>query len=134
MSHEKFTTYTRNYEKGEIIFNEGNRCDGLYLIQRGRVKIFKRLYRNGKNEELTLATLRENKIFGEMALLSPDGKRTASARAEIKTQCLLISGHVFDKHLDELPPWMKTIIQNLVQRLDCANRTVKDLLEDGRNS
>src|ERR1044071_2468713 len=61
----------------EIIFEENDAGDSLYLIARGSVKISKR-GRAGQQE--TLAYLMEGDFFGEMALVDT-GKRSAQAAA-----------------------------------------------------
>ena len=64
-------------EPGEVIFEEDEPGDSLYLIAEGSVKISKR-GRAGQQE--TLAYLMERDFFGEMALVDT-GKRSAQAAA-----------------------------------------------------
>ncbi|MGM0443895.1 MAG: Crp/Fnr family transcriptional regulator [Fibrobacterota bacterium] len=125
---ETFQTIYKRFEKGDIIFNEGNASDGLYFIKQGKVKIFKRVYCNGKTVEYELARLGQNAIFGEMALLG-ERQRTASVRAIHHTTCMIITRNVFEHHISRLPDWVQTVIKNLVVRLDDTNKKIKDLLE-----
>jgi signal transduction histidine kinase len=62
---------------GEVIFEENDPGDSLYLIAQGSVKISKK-GRAGQQE--TLAFLLEQDFFGEMALVD-SGKRSAQAAA-----------------------------------------------------
>jgi signal transduction histidine kinase len=64
-------------QPNEIIFEENDPGDSLYLIAQGSVKISKK-GRAGQQE--TLAYLMENDFFGEMALVD-SGKRSAQAAA-----------------------------------------------------
>lgn len=65
------------YESDEVIFQEGERGDSLYLIAEGTVKISKR--GRGGAQEL-LGFIQPGNFFGEMALL--DGQpRSAMASA-----------------------------------------------------
>lgn len=58
---------------GDIILREGEEGDVAYMIERGRVEIF-------RDGEGTLATLQAGQMFGEIAPM--DGTpRNASARA-----------------------------------------------------
>jgi signal transduction histidine kinase len=66
-----------HYAPNEIIFEENDPGDSLYLIAEGSVKISKR-GRAGQQE--TLAYLMEGDFFGEMALVDT-GKRSAQAAA-----------------------------------------------------
>ena len=64
------------YSHGEIIFEEGDHGDAMYMIQKGVVRLFLK-----KNPDKPLAVLKESAYFGEMAVL--DGEpRSASAAAE----------------------------------------------------
>ncbi|ERP38880.1 Crp/Fnr family transcriptional regulator [Chitinivibrio alkaliphilus] len=129
MSREdRFTTRVKKYSKGDIIFNEGNTSDGLYLIKTGRVRVFKRVYTKGRIVEYELAQLGVNNIFGEMALLG-ECTRTASVRALTSTTCMRISKNVFEQHISKLPHWVHTVIKNLVIRLDETNNRLKTELE-----
>lgn len=65
------------YQPGEIIFEENDPGDSLYLIAEGSVKISKK-GRGGQQE--TLAYLMAEDFFGEMALIDT-GKRSAQAAA-----------------------------------------------------
>ncbi len=63
-------------ERAEWVFKEGDPGDSLFLIKSGMVQIVKEI--NGV--DVTLATLSDNEVFGEMALFS-DLPRSAGAQA-----------------------------------------------------
>jgi CRP/FNR family transcriptional regulator, cyclic AMP receptor protein len=68
--------HDRNYLKGEIIFDEGDDGQALYVILSGRVAIVR------ENDPRTpLGILEPGQFFGELALLD-DSPRMAQARAE----------------------------------------------------
>jgi CRP-like cAMP-binding protein len=67
----------RLYSNGEIIFEEGDKGDVMYVIQSGKVKISK----NSPSGDITMTTLQSGAIFGEMALFDKL-PRSATARAE----------------------------------------------------
>lgn len=75
----------RVYANGEIIFEEGDKGDVMYVIQSGKVKISK----NSSSGDITMATLQSGDIFGEMALFD-SLPRSASARAEGDARILSI--------------------------------------------
>src|SRR5687767_1535211 len=66
------------YEKGTLIFQEGEIGDCMYIIHQGDVEIHK--------SNVTLAILKEKEVFGELALLDAE-VRSASATAH--TDCIL---------------------------------------------
>ena len=65
------------FADGEIIFEEGDKGDVMYVIQSGKVKISKK----SSSGNIAMATLQSGEIFGEMALFD-SLPRSASATAE----------------------------------------------------
>src|SRR3990172_3403429 len=57
----------REYEAGQLIFDEGARTPGLFLIHAGCVAIDKKLQ---SGERKSLATLEPPSFFGEMSFVS----------------------------------------------------------------
>lgn len=72
-----------HFEPGEIIFNEGDIGDYLYIIVEGEVEVLKK--ENGKDRHV--ANLRQGEYFGEMALLS-ERQRSATVRCTKPTNVL----------------------------------------------
>ncbi|GAB4187710.1 MAG: FAD-dependent oxidoreductase [Simkaniaceae bacterium] len=72
-----------HFEEGEIIFNEGDVGDYLYIIVEGKVEVIK----EGKAKPL--ATLGKGEFFGEMALLNQK-TRTATIRCIEPTDVLAL--------------------------------------------
>jgi signal transduction histidine kinase len=68
---------TRNYAPGQILFQEGEEGDGLYLILHGQVLIQVKVT---PEEQRVLSQLGTGDFFGEMALMD-NGPRSATACA-----------------------------------------------------
>jgi len=68
--------HERRYMKGEIIFDEGEQGQALYVVISGRVLIC----RQGQPETGRIVELDAGVFFGELALLD-DAPRSAQARA-----------------------------------------------------
>ncbi len=79
------------FKKGEIIFKEGDLGTEMFVIQKGKVEIKKRI----GIEEKTLSTLEKGDFFGEMAILE-GMPRTATAVAIEDTECIVINEATFD--------------------------------------
>ncbi|MEX2642515.1 MAG: cyclic nucleotide-binding domain-containing protein [Acetobacterales bacterium] len=85
----------RLFLKGSHIFLEGGQDTDVFIIESGSVEIFK-----GKGEGRTsLARLGPNAIFGEMALVTGQG-RSASAVALRDTTCFVIREREFRERLN----------------------------------
>ncbi|MEO0095445.1 MAG: Crp/Fnr family transcriptional regulator [candidate division WOR-3 bacterium] len=104
---------------GEILFNEGDRGDVMYLIKEGQIKITK-----GKGpDERVLAVLKEGDFFGEMAII--DGSpRSATATAISKTSLLIIDKETFRSKIRE-NPLIEYILETLTKRLRNADEQIK---------
>lgn len=76
--------HERRYLRGEIIFDEGEEGQALYIVLEGKVLIC----RQGEPETAKLAELPPGAVFGELALL--DGAARA-AQARAADDCLLAS-------------------------------------------
>lgn len=61
------TTHTRHYERNEEIYGAGDRSAHLYIVHRGRVKIF-RLSESGKEQLIRI--LEPGDFIGELAPFS----------------------------------------------------------------
>lgn len=77
---------TLMFRAGDIIFTEGDEPDGLHLIRRGTVDIYKQ--HEGVEEQID--SIRAGSTIGEMALTHAGRRRSATARAgvECETVCL----------------------------------------------
>ena len=77
---------------GEVIVAEGDAADALYVIESGTARVIKA---GNQGEEVPLNVLRAGDAFGERALLSPGGSRTATVRASSPVQALRLEQAVF---------------------------------------
>ena len=112
----------QSLKKGEILFNKGGAGDALYIIKKGKIKIF---LSSHAGDEVLLAIFSEADFFGEMALL--DGMpRSADAIAIEPTELLLLDRNDFISFLNHNKNAVQAVLQSLSQRL----RRTDDLLED----
>lgn len=107
----------RRYRAGEIIFREDDAGYSMFIIQSGVVEVSKTI----NKQKVVLAKLKKGSIFGEMALI--DSKpRSATVSAITDVSCLEMSRMLFDKRLEEIPKWMRSFYQILVDRLREADK------------
>ena len=106
-------TFEKAFEPGELIVEEGQTGNGLYVIVSGNVEVLKGdLAANPQ----VLAKRGAGDVFGEMALLG-EWPRTASVRALDEVQCLGIDRWVFLSQLERNPQVTIRMLQILAQRL-----------------
>lgn len=77
----------RRYAQGEVMFAEGDACQGLYVLVSGRVKIFKT---SASGREQVLAVEEPGSSFAELPVFD-GGPYPASAAAMSDTEVLFIS-------------------------------------------
>ena len=109
----------KQLQAGQVLFNEGDRGEIMYLIREGKIKITK-----GKgDEEKTLAVLKEGDFFGEMAII--DGSpRSAGAVALTPVSLLVIDKESFKEKLRE-NPLIEYVLETLSRRLRTADEQIR---------
>ena len=102
------------FESNEMIFNEGEPGDCLYLVIEGAVRISKS-GRGGKQE--TLGIIQPGNFFGEMALI--DGQpRSAQASATESTILGKIDAASFERIIEKAPRDLhRNFLRSVVERL-----------------
>ncbi len=104
-----------------IIFEEDSPGDSAYLLKTGQVELSKHV--NGIKRKLTV--LKAPIMFGEMALIMPEQKRTAGAKTLTECELVVITQSIFNQFIDASPQMMKTAMELLVQRLKfCTDKVL----------
>jgi CRP-like cAMP-binding protein len=127
----------REFDRGELLFVEGDTADALLVLLRGSVTVFRT---SPDGERAALTVLEPPDVIGEIALL--DGApRSASVEATEPTTVLALSRQEFFALLRHQPavlePLMRqlgTMVRRLTEQaadhvfLDLAGRVAKSLL------
>lgn len=108
-----------NYKTGDILFEEGTTGRELYIIQDGRVGV----YKNTLEGRIELAVIQKNGIFGEMSLLD-NLPRSATVTALEPTSVVVVNHEVFLSVMQNIPMWLQSIVKIVVSRLRDANKRV----------
>lgn len=112
----------RNYRRGEQIFSEDSSGECLYVLVSGRVRI----YTSAGSRSKTFALLDPGDFFGEMALLG-EPTRSASARAILDTELLVLQRRDFHRFLKVDSVLTLTVLQTLCNRLRRADKEIEML-------
>ena len=112
-----------SYPAGQMLLLEGAASSVLYVVQTGRVKLFKT---SSKGREQVLALLRPGDMFNEVAVLDR-GPNPASAQALQDGTLFLLRRRDLLRFMTERPGVALAVTQNLAHRLRAALDLVEDL-------
>ncbi len=124
-----YTRQVKKYRQGDVVFSENSDCDGMYIIDSGRVRVFKTVKSGESIKEVELCTLGTKAMFGEMAMID-ENRRSASVQALEPTACTVITKKIFEDQLSNIPPWMVNMIKILVTRLRETNEKLRTMVEE----
>jgi CRP-like cAMP-binding protein len=119
------TCTAKRYDRGEVVFHEGDPAGALHLIDRGRVAV--RLT-TPLGEVGTLDVLQSGDTFGEQALVDGIGERTATVAAIERTETLALGRARFDQLRSERPGVDRFVAMVLSARLQWTSHLLIDAL------
>jgi len=103
----------KSFDNEQIIFNQGDDPDGLYILIDGTVSVY---LTNEDGDPVELAKLSSGDFFGEMALL--DGQpRSASIGCLSACQLLLLGRQHFLQLLTSAPVMLECLLTDLSRRV-----------------
>jgi CRP/FNR family transcriptional regulator, cyclic AMP receptor protein len=111
------------YAAGTTIFREDEYGSTLHFVLSGRVAIE---VTTPLGQTLTFTILGDGAVFGELALLTPGGVRTATAKAIVATETLAINASGFERLCQQVPEFNAVLVRSLAEQVQ---RLSSQLLE-----
>jgi len=108
----------RSFDRGEVIFREGDRGDALYVVRSGSVSL-RREHADGRT--LALAELRVGAMFGELAAFGGE-VRSATAEALEATALVAIVGPDLQRVVRSSPEIALKMLAALAERVRRVNQ------------
>ncbi|MBT5471130.1 MAG: cyclic nucleotide-binding domain-containing protein [Nitrospina sp.] len=127
----KDTPIHQRYADGDVIITEGIMSNNAYVVLKGSVRITKKI----DKKVVSVGTLKEGDVFGEMGLIS-QSVRSANISAIGDVTVGVINKEAFDGVMNGLPEDLKPIIISLVERLKITTQLLTRIgleLETTRN-
>jgi signal transduction histidine kinase len=119
------------YHDGDMIFQEGDPGDGMYLVLDGKVRIAAVV---GECGQKPLAHVQAGDFFGEMAVLDSE-PRSANAIAEGETRLLFLPREEVLSFLERSPRAAVNLVKEFSRRMrDFNKRFVQEMLQADRMS
>jgi len=114
----------QSLKKGEVIFQEADLGDQLYLITDGKVKLS---HTSNDGRESLFTVLGPGDMFGELSVFDP-GPRTSTAIAVTDATVLGLKHDVLRPWLTERSEVAQSLLQALANRLRRNSETMSDLV------
>lgn len=110
----------REFPKNKMIISQGDKSRSLFLIEKGRVKVFTN---SEEGKQTTLAFLTEGEFCGELSLLDAE-PRSASVITLEKTVVLQLTYSQFDGLLKKYPEVCYPMFKALTSRIREIDLTI----------
>src|ERR1700753_561162 len=110
--------------KGDVVFNEGEPGDSLYIIMSGKIKLGRRAADGRQN---LIALIGPSDMLGELSLFDP-GPRTATATAVIDSRVARLRKQALRPWLSNRPEIAEQLLRVLARRLRRTNNALADLI------
>lgn len=128
LSDEELTALAANCERkvampDELVIEEGEAANSLYIIETGRVKI---VCSDHSGNEYVINTQGANEYFGELALVD-DMTRSSSVVAQEECSFRVMHKDDFYKILDDFPAIVPSLLRNLTRRVRGLTDDIKNL-------
>jgi CRP-like cAMP-binding protein len=106
----------REYNGGDIIVNQGDVGDCMFVIQEGEVEVV----RVEDGNIIRLAVLARGDFFGEMSIFEKE-TRSATVRAMSKVRVITVDKKTFMRRIQEDPSLAFRIFQTMAARIKGLN-------------
>jgi CRP-like cAMP-binding protein len=113
----------KRFKRGDPIVEQGKKSNFLAILLTGRARV---VTADDRGREVILATLQPGDYLGEMSLID-NQPHSATVRAEIQTDVLLLGRSEFARCLPENTSMAYAVMKGLVQRLRHADRKIESL-------
>jgi CRP-like cAMP-binding protein len=107
----------RGFERGEVVFREGDESDTCYVVRTGHARAV-RAHQDGRT--ITLASFGPGDIFGELAMFDAE-RRSATVEATDHVEAVAVLGADMRRLLHEHPELAVKLVISLGRRLRAAN-------------
>ncbi|EMF0567059.1 MULTISPECIES: Crp/Fnr family transcriptional regulator [Enterococcus] len=111
--------HMKQYQKGEFLFRSQEKDDALYIVNRGKVRIY-RLADSGKEQLVRI--LNPGDFTGEWTLFNPDAVHEEYAEATRDTVVCMIQQKDVQDFLEQYPAISLKLLAEMSKRLESSER------------
>ena len=122
-----FTSERLTYAPNDTLFEQGDTGDAAYILIGGEADVIV----STPGGPLVVATLKQNEIVGEIAILC-DVPRTATVRAKTQLTSLRITKDLFFSLVIEFPEIAVEIMRELAARLERTTTQLREAVAESQ--
>lgn len=128
-----FEQFGKVFKKDDVIFRENDMGEVMFLIRKGRIRIYKTFLEQGnelsegKKLERELVVLESGDFFGEMSLLNGE-PRAATATVIEDSEVLEINRSTFESMIKTNGNFALKIISKLCERVINTDKIIEEIL------
>lgn len=112
----------KHFRKGQRLIDEGDTGDTLYIVTKGRLRVFGS---SDSGREITYGTYGAGEYIGEMSL--DGGPRSASVEALEAVECVQVTRQTLLLHIAEHPEFAFELIAKVIRSARAATVSTKRL-------
>lgn len=112
----------RTFRKNQLLIQEGDLGDNLFIVQSGRLRAFAA---DAKGKEITLGIYGAGEYVGEMAL--DGGPRSANVETLEATTCAVVSRAALLAYIAKHPEFALEMMARLIRRARLATESARSL-------
>jgi CRP-like cAMP-binding protein len=116
----------QQFKDGEMLFDEGDEGDAMYMIEEGGISIFSV---DSRGREKSLRTFGPGNVVGDFAVL--DGQpRSARARAQGSLKALVLQRQMFKMFIQSRPQVILAVMKVLAEKARFTTRSVEESIHN----
>ena len=115
--------HLREYQRGDVLFWEGDPCDGLHIIEQGSAKIFKL---SPQGRQYIVRILQEGDTFAEVPAFD-EGTNPVNVEALETCRVWVINTEKLHKLIQEHPVFAQKVLANFGKMLRGLVRMVSEM-------
>jgi CRP/FNR family transcriptional regulator, cyclic AMP receptor protein len=112
----------RQYRKGTVLIQEGERGDTLFVILAGQLRAFSA---DARGREITYGTYGPGEYLGEMSL--DGGPRSASVITVEPTSCAMLTRETLLQHIAVRPEFAMELLGKVIRRARAATLSTRQM-------
>jgi CRP/FNR family cyclic AMP-dependent transcriptional regulator len=113
------------FSRGEVVFHEGDPGDTLHVVVEG---MFAVRVATPAGFDLVVDVINRGQVFGELAVFSPEGRRTTAISALTEGETIGIRGDALRARVMARPELAVQLIEMIIERINDSRRRMTEVV------